>query len=149
MLHRSLHDNLRTVVTLPVAAQVTANEGNGAAADIYDADAKQFLVVIGKWTDGSHAITFEFSEDGGTTWAAIPVADLDGNLGTELETDGSVLIDDDTRADTVLQIGYSGTGNAIRAVNDATTDTTGAVYGVLVQLGGLRQVGQAPNVGEW
>lgn len=142
---RSIHDNMRSAVTIPVAAQVEANDGNGTGVDVRDADSVQFLVVIGTWTDGDHSITFEDSEDG-TTYAPCEVADLDPLTTTGvLESDGlTVLIDDDTRADTVLQIGYVGGKGYVRAVNDAANDTDGAIYGVVVQQANRRFEGRNP-----
>ena len=145
---RSLHDNLLATPSLSPAAYTNANDGDGTGVDCADADAVQFLVSVGTWTDGDHTVTFKHSDDG-VTYAAIPAASLDEKVDGTLEADGTLLIDDDSEDDSVIQVGYIGGKRYVLVSNAVANDTDGAVYGAAVEVGRLRSTGVSPMDPAW
>lgn len=152
---RSLHDTTESHVTLPLAAHDATTTTDGAAVDLADADAAEFEVVVGTWTDEDHGVAFYHREKPADSWVAIPLADLDARVAADLEDDGSgngvVNITDDTRDDTVVQVGYIGGKRYVKAETTVSTDVagSGAVYGVLVKLARLRFTGKNPMTPGW
>lgn len=115
-----------TTTTASIASAAQTADGNGTGVDTTGARTRTFRVAIGAWTDGTHTITFEHSSDG-SSWSAIG-----GSLLTGEDSAASVIISDNSRNGTNVDVIYIGTLPHLRAVKAITGETTGAVYGVSV-----------------
>lgn len=148
--NRSLIDNAEVAQTLAPAAY-TGN-GDGSSVDNQGSTAWMFEVNIGTWTDGTHVLHFEDSEDG-STWAACAADDLDGHDidNTErLDSGGQTLtVDDATQNGKIWMVAYIGGKRYLRARRVVTGATTGAVYAVNVWKLGLRASGRNPMRTGW
>lgn len=125
---KQLNEEVSVVLGLAPAA-VTAS-ANGATAD-RQAGGDNFQsalveVSVGTWTDGTHTISLEDSDDG-SSWAAVAASDLSGTL---------PVISDATTDDSVIAaVDYVGVKQYVRVVTTVAAATTGAVYGANVVLG--------------
>lgn len=147
--NRSLIENSEPVQTL---APATYNSnGNGSSVNLSGSTAWMFEIAVGAWTNGSHTIHFEESEDG-STWTAIAAADLDGYDidGTDrLATGGQTYeITDATKDGRVDLVAYIGGQQHLRARREGS-GATGAAYSVTVWKLGLRHAGRNPMRSNW
>lgn len=121
---RDLASNIRVAQALAPAARTSS--ATGGAVDRKGYDSLAVAVSVGAWTDGSHAVTVEHSEDG-TTWEPAPAGDLAGSLPT-IAAAGA--------ASSVTTVGYVGGRRYLRAkVAVSGSPTTGAVIGVALIMG--------------
>lgn len=132
--------NWRLVQTMPPAAHTAT--ANGATVDTQNDKRAAFDVNVGLFTDGTHTIKFQDSDDG-STWADIAAADLampdDAPAGVVV---GATLVIDDAAEDNqhyVVQ--YLGIKRYLRAVRTLAGTTTGAVFGISVVAGESRYLG--------
>ena len=148
--NRSLIDNAEVAHTLAPAAYTDA--GNGTTVDLSGSTAWMFLVSIGVWTDGTHTIVFEDSDDN-STWGTVDADDLDGYDidGTQrLATGGQTLtITDATKNGAIYMVAYVGGKRYLRARRTASGTTDGAIYSVSVWKLGLRYAGHNPMRTGW
>jgi hypothetical protein len=106
----------------PAARTATAN---GSAVDLSGFNSATFVVNAGAWTDGSHTLKAQES-DNNSDWTDVAAGDLNGSF---------TAITSATQASKLYKIGYNGTKRYVRAVTTVATATSGAVYGVSVMRG--------------
>lgn len=129
---RDMKNNVKSVQSITPALR-TASVAAGATVDTLGYEAATFAVVAGTWTDGSHAISAEHSDDG-SSWDAITASDLLGTFPTIASDGGSP--EDGANEEATTLIGYIGNKRYVRAKSTVTGGpSTGAVYGVDVLLG--------------
>ncbi len=105
---------------------VRAGSATGGAIDRLGYEALSFVIAAGAWTDGTHTIVAEHSDDD-ATWSTIPADELVGDL--------PVIASDDDDAQAYM-VGYIGDARYVRLkANVAGGPATGAVIGALVILG--------------
>jgi hypothetical protein len=122
---KSIKETLSGVVSLAPAAYTSDADGAGVDLQGYDGGALVVLVV-GDWTDGTHTVALEESDDD-STYTAVAASDLDGSF-SALDAAG-----DDS---SVQMVAYIGSKRYVRASVTVTGATTGAVYGAAVLRGG-------------
>ncbi len=125
---KQLNEEVSVVLGLAPAA-VTAS-ANGAGVD-RQAGGDNFQsalveVSVGAWTDGSHTISLEESDDD-SVYTAVAAGDLSGTL--------PVISDASTDDSVIAAVDYIGVKQFVRPVTTVAAATTGAVYGVNVVLG--------------
>lgn len=153
--NRSLIENAEVLQTLaPFVYGATGDDdGDGSSVDTQGGTASMFQINIGTWTDGTHTIHFEESDDA-STWNAIAAEDLDGydidNV-QRLESGGQTLvIGDATKNGNSYMIAYIGGKRYLRARYVVTNfHSTGAGYGITVWKLGLRYSGRNPMRSNW
>jgi hypothetical protein len=118
-----LKSNIKMKVSIQKAAK-TATE-NGGSFEVADYHSACFVVDAGTWTDGTHTIEFQESDDD-STWTAIADGDLDGS---------EPVIDGATDDDQQYYVGYMGNKRYVRVKNTVASATTGAVVGAYVLAG--------------
>lgn len=149
----SQHDSL--VLRQSVAPAAQAASADGASIDLSDPatvpSAHSFLIEVGAWTDGTHVIHFERSDDD-STWTAIDALLLDGfdhDAAQQLDSGGQTLtISDATLDGASIMIGMTDAPLYVRARLALTGETLGAVYGVSV-LSRRRWPGRTPMRSGW
>lgn len=110
--------------SLAPAAHTTS--GNGTAVDLTGYNSATFVVDAGAWTDGTHTLKAQESDDN-STWTDVAAEDLNGSF-TAITSSGT--------ATKWYKVGYKGTKKWVRAVTTVTgSPATGAVYGVGVMRG--------------
>lgn len=117
-MRTSVYHRSKSVVALAPNAIAVNGTTNGATVDLLQGGAGDFktalLVVQSRAIgEGSHAVTFEHS-DNGTVWSAAGDA-VTGTLGTFTATDDNV----------IREVGYSGAKRYFRIVVTTTGITTG------------------------
>lgn len=128
---RDMKNNIATARTISPAA-ITAT-ASGSSVDLQGYESATFLVMAGAWTDGSHVLSAEESDDG-SSWSAVAAADLIGTFPT-FEDDSSPA-GESMSAGASYRVGYIGNSRYIRAKTTVSGGpSTGAVYGVDVILG--------------
>ncbi len=149
--NRSLLDNTVVVQTITPATYNDSDDGVPIDLKVDPGNSHSFQVSHGAFTDGSHAIHFEESENG-STWAAIEAQDLDGfdrDGEQKLAAGGQTLeITDATKDGTQALIAYFGGQDFLRA-RRVSSGTTGALYGVNVVKAGLRFAGKNAMLPNW
>lgn len=142
---RSMADNQVLDVSVSLAAHTATANGAGVKRG-GEGEHRTLLVPLGTFTDGTHTITVEVSKDG-ATWTQLGTAadagafdDPDGVL--DDTTKNAIVIADNSRADTVLQVGILSIATYLRAVKTVAGATIGAVYTAIFQTSGLRYAGQ-------
>jgi hypothetical protein len=121
-MRSTLKETLSGVVSLAPAAYTSDADGAGVDLQGYDGGALVVLAV-GDWTDGTHAVAVEESDDD-STYTAVAADDLDGSF-SALDAAG-----DDS---TVQLVGYLGSSRYVRvSVLVTGSPATGAVYGAAV-----------------
>lgn len=126
-MRRDLYNNVATVQSLAPAARTAS--ANGSSADLQDYDAALIVVSFGTWTDGTHTIEVQESDDD-STFTAVADAHLQG---TEPVVDAA---DED---EVIHELGYIGYKRYIRVATTVATATTGAVYGASIVRGNPNQ----------
>ena len=130
MASRDLIHNVKAAESLRPAARTATVNGQGV--DLAGFDSAMFVVAAGAWTDGSHAITAQESDDN-SSYSAVAAADLIGSQPTISAAGGG---------NQVYQWGYRGTKRFVRLVSTVSGTTTGAVYGGVVIAGHPRKLPQ-------
>lgn len=148
MYNRSLHDNLQGRVVIPPQAGGANGTVTGAEIDFAAADAEQYLIQLGAWTDGTHTFEF-FHGDTSGALVRVPTEDLDAKVAADLTDDagnGEVVVSSAAKDNSVVQVGYIG-GKRFGRVDYVKTGVTTGLDGVavLAELGRLRGVGQNPH----
>lgn len=125
---RTFSKNFSFVTSL--APALRAGSATGTTVDRLGFESLAFLITTGAFTNGSHAIVAEHSDDG-TTWAAVPADQLAGTLPT-------VAASGDQNKTSI--VGYSGDARYVRIkANVSGSPATGAIVGAIVMLGNARQ----------
>jgi len=107
----------------PAARTASAD---GATVDLTGYDAAEFAILAGAWTDGTHTVSFEESEDD-STWTAVASTDLQGT---------APVIDGATDDDQTYNVGYRGLKRYVRGkVTVTDSPSTGAIIGITVLRG--------------
>lgn len=120
---RAHFQNTSAVVGL--APALRAGSATGGAVDRLGFEGVSFLVVTGAYTDGSHAISADASDDG-ATWTAVPAGDLVGAFPTVAAAGA---------ANKTTRVSYIGDARYVRAKSAASgSPATGAIVGVVVLL---------------
>lgn len=130
-MRRTLYSEVVSRSTLAVATRVNGT-ANGTTVDRADASPApvdmfqsiMFAIITGTITDGSHAFAVEASDDG-TTWAAVPAAELRGSVPTAEAVDDNKVYD----------VGYDGPKRFVRVNCTTSGATSGGTFGALVLLG--------------
>lgn len=86
--------------------------------------AQTFYVDIGAWTDGTHTIALEASDDG-STWTDVPATDIVGT---------PPVIGDATLDGAMRAFDYKGLAKNVRVKTTVAGATTGATYQVFAVL---------------
>lgn len=118
-----LKSNIKVGTSLSKAAKTAS--ANGTAFDVSGYRGVCFVVDAGTWTDGTHTIEFQDSDDN-STFAAISDSLLDGS---------EPVIDGATDDDQQYYIGYKGNKKYVRVALTVASATTGAVIGAYVAYG--------------
>lgn len=120
MTVRDLRSGLGPAQSLAPAARTASADGD--SVDLRGFDSAMILVDVGAYTDGTHTIEVQESDDG-SAWAAVADSDLDGT---------EPVIDAAGDANAVTAIGYLGSARYVRVSVTATGTSSGAVYGANV-----------------
>lgn len=104
----------------PAARIATAN---GAGVDLQNFGAAVAVATFGAWTDGTHTIKLQESDDN-SSFADVAAAQVDGSNPAVSGSGG---------ASQSYRLGYLGSKRYIRAVTTVSGATTGAVYGVQIE----------------
>lgn len=115
----------RTLLNIQSAKAAATSTVTGTGVEVADYDGALAVIDAGTWTDGTHTISVQESDDN-SAWSAVADADLDGS---EPVIDGAA--DDDQQ----YYIGYHGNKRYLRLVNTVGSATTGAVIGMYIILG--------------
>ena len=114
-----------TDARIGLAPALRTSSATGGTIDRLGFEAVSFLVVTGAWTDGSHAVSAEASDDG-ASWAAIPAGDLVGAFPTVAAAGA---------ASKTTRVSYTGDARYVRVKSAASgSPSTGAIVGVVVLL---------------
>ena len=108
-----------------VAYGAKTSTATGTGVEVADYNSCCVVIDAGAWTDGTHTVAVQDSDDN-STFAAVADSLLDG---TEPVIDGAA--DDDQQ----YYIGYKGNKRYVRVVVTVASATTGAIYGAYVILG--------------
>ena len=127
-MQQSLKETFDVVVSLAGTARIAT--ANGTGVDLQPYNAGTIVVVPVSWTDGTHALTVQESDDN-STFTNVAAGQLDGTMPT-LSGAGGV--------STISRVGYLGTKRYIRVVSTVSGATTGAVYAAMVLRGSPRRM---------
>ena len=127
-MQQSLKETFDVVVSLAGTARTAT--ANGTGVDLQPYNAGTIVVVPVAWTDGTHALTVQDSDDN-STFTNVAAAQLDGAMPT-LSGAGGV--------STISRVGYLGTKRYVRVVATVSGATTGAVYAAMVLRGSPRRM---------
>lgn len=121
------------VKSLDVGAKTAS--ADGASADLKGFHSVAVVVDSDAWTDGTHTISLEESDDN-STFTAVASDDIIGS---------APVIDGATDDDQAYKFGYSGGKRYIRVITTVSGATTGAIYGALIVKGHERAGGKIVN----
>lgn len=124
-MNRDLTNNIDTAASLPPAVYTATT--TGAGVDLQGCDSAAVVVHTGAYTDGSHVVTLEESDDN-SVFTDVADADIEGTEPT---------IDAAGDANGTFQFGYTGTSRYVRVITTASGTTSGAAYGASVVKGDL------------
>lgn len=118
---RSLKELFFAALSLAPAVRTTS--ANGTGVDLQGYGGATLLVIAGTWTDGTHAIALQESDDN-STWTAVAAGDLDGALPT-ISSSGT--------ASQCYRVGYKGIRRYVRPASTVTgSPSTGAAYAAVI-----------------
>ena len=121
---RDLSRDFKAVPAL--APAVRAGTATSGAIDRLGYAALTFAVHAGDWTNGTHTVSADASDDG-STWAAISAGELVGSF---------PVIASASDEDAVTLVGYIGDARFVRVKSTVTgAPATGAAIGAMVLLG--------------
>lgn len=123
MSYLALAPFIAPFVSLPSAAR-TNGTTNGASVDLANIVEMKIDIFIGAYTDGTHALKIQDSQDG-STWVDVPASFIVGGTLTSVGAGSS---------NTVQSVSYIGVARYVRPVITTTGSTTGAVIGATAQL---------------
>ena len=116
----------RTKAEQALASALRTGSATGGSVDRLGFEELSFLVSVGAWTDGTHTVSADHSDDG-SAWEAIGADELVGEF---------PVIDAGGDASQSYTVGYMGDRRYVRAkVSASGSPATGAVVGVTVLLG--------------
>lgn len=116
-MRRSHKESIDVQTSLGATARTAT--ANGSTIDLQNCSAAVFVFTQVAWTDGSHALSLQESDDN-STFTAVAAGDMDGTPPT-VSASGT----------TVTRVGYMGAKRYVRARTVVTgSPSTGAVYGV-------------------
>lgn len=121
-MRRTLYNAAKATQSIAPAAHIAT--ATGTSVDLGEARTAEIIVNCGTVTDGTHTLSVQESDDN-TTFTAVAAADLLGSLPALTTSNG----------DQVHEVGYIGHKRYLRAVATVSGATTGAVYGVAIQVG--------------
>jgi len=124
MVLRNEKTNLNMVQSLAPNTRTTGSV-NGSAVDLQGYDAAMAGVSIGDYTDGTHSLKLQHSDDG-IAFSDVETTELDGE---------HVTLESTTLENTVVKIGYLGSKRYLRVVSDVTGATSGANTAAYILLG--------------
>ncbi|OFW99184.1 MAG: hypothetical protein A3E78_14240 [Alphaproteobacteria bacterium RIFCSPHIGHO2_12_FULL_63_12] len=116
-----------------IAPQTIAGDLNGSTVDRSGAEAASVLFHIGAWTSGSIPFVVQDSDDG-AAWSNVTAANLVGTAPT---------VTDATQDGTVVEVGYVGIKQYLRAIVTGSGGGPSVDASVLVVLDELRYRGAA------
>ena len=129
MASKDLASRVKHVQSLAPAARTASADGTGV--DTLNYDGVMVVVNAGLWTDGTHTIDIQESDDG-TSYSSVAAGNLQG---TKPVIDGAT---DDNQD---YEVGYIGNCRYVRVDVDVTASpTTGAVIGASIMLGHAKQL---------
>ncbi len=120
---KDLKSSLKAMPSINPGAKTASATGTAVATTGYEA--VTFLVTIGAYTDGTHTLALEVSDDNSTYGAAA----ADDIIGTFPAISGA------GQANATHLIGYKGISKYVRPKTTVAGATTGCVYGIAVLLG--------------
>lgn len=120
---KDFYNSMGAEITINPAAYTATETGSGV--DLQGFEGATVLIVVGAWTDGTHAFEVQESSDD-STYTAVSDDDL---LGSEPTVDAA---DED---ETVYRVGYVGTERYIRVVATLSSATSGAEFSAIVAKG--------------
>jgi hypothetical protein len=123
---RDLKDNIDTVPSIHPGAKTAS--ANGAGVDLQGYDAAMCLLAVGAWTDGTHTLKLQESDDN-SVFSDVAAADLQGAF---------TVISGAGQQNAVQRVGYIGSKRYIRAATTVAGATTGAIYGAAIVRGSAR-----------
>lgn len=134
MALRDITSNLAAEPSLAPAVRTATT--NGAGVDLRGSDSAMVVVNTGAYTDGSHVVTLQESDDN-STFTDVADADIQGTEPT-INAAGD--------ANSVFQFGYIGTSRYVRVISTVTGATSGAAYAGSVVRGHLHQAPESYSV---
>ena len=142
-----LKSRLTVQNTIDIQA-LTDGTVNGAEVSLADHNSIVFILSAGTITDGTHTPALEFSDDGGSGWAAVDASDMHGAFTAVTGTD-----DDTTQmVGYKLKGGYDDSGTYQKAAGKlrvtivTASATTGGIVGVIAVLSNEKQAGGSPII---
>ncbi|SRR5258708_29667519 len=133
---RDLADLIFHSLSLPVVARNANATVNGGAVDLSQFNRAECVVIPGTWTDGTHTVKLQDSDDN-SVWTDVLAVDLNKSSAFVPITSAPTAI--------VQKVGYIGIKRYLRAVVVSTGVTTGAIVGALIVLGDFKHYGFTPN----
>jgi hypothetical protein len=132
---RDLADLIFHAMSLSPVARVNGTF-NGTAVDLSQFNRCEAVIIPGSWTDGTHTIKLQDSDDN-VTFTDVAATDLNkyDNSPVPITSAGTMVLQ---------KIGYIGIRRYIRAVDTTTGATTGAVFAVMFVLGDYKHYGFTP-----
>ena len=127
------------VKSLDVGAKTAS--ADGASADLKGYHSAVFIVDADAFTDGTHTIVLNESDDN-STFTAVAAADLSFVEAGAINSSGQIVIDGAADDDQAYVIGYAGNKRYIRVETTVSGATTGAIYGALIVRGHKRAQGK-------
>lgn len=123
---------LCAVPTKSLDVGVKTASANGASADLRGFHSCLVIVDSDLWTDGTHTISLEDSDDN-AAFTAVPASNIIGS---------TPVIDGATKDDQAYKFGYSGGKRYLRVITTVAGATTGAIYGSMIVPGHERAGGK-------
>ena len=117
----SIRESFDAAISLAPAARNATTNGTGV--DLQSCGTAIAVITFGAWTDGTHTIKLQDSDDN-STFADVAAAQVDGTNPAVSSGGG---------ASQTYRLGYMGTKRYIRAVSTVSGATTGAVYGANIE----------------
>jgi hypothetical protein len=109
-----------------LAPALRTASATGGSIDRWGFGSLSFLVSAGAWTDGTHTVSADHSNDG-STWEAIPAEEL---------TTAFPVVDAGGDASQAYVVGYIGDRRYVRGKSAVSgSPVTGAIVGITVLLG--------------
>ncbi|HDZ73495.1 MAG TPA: hypothetical protein ENH55_12145 [Aurantimonas coralicida] len=109
-----------------LAPAIRVGSATGGGVDRLGFEALTFAIHAGDWTDGTHTVSADHSDDG-TTWESIPADQIIGAFPVVSAVGAE---------NTITMVGYIGDRRYVRAKSTVTgSPVTGAAIGISVLLG--------------
>ena len=132
---KALQDFLSVIQSLAPALR-TVGVFNGTGIDLQKFHSRAVEVTAGAWTDGTHTITLEESDDN-VSFTVVVAADLVGTLPVISSAAGQNKVHP--------LVDYIGAKRYVRAVLTVVGGATGAIIGVNLDRATPRYAGQVPG----